>query len=111
MRKLFVVLCLACGVPAAVSAATRTITGIVSDTTCGANHRTADAPTCAKDCIKKGAQYALVVNGDVYTVKADGAEKEKLASRVGKATVVRGDVEGMTITAAKVSTPKKIRKH
>ena len=111
MRKLSVALLLGCGVPAALRADTRTITGIVSDTTCGATHRTADARTCTRDCIKKGASYALVVNGDVYTVKADGAQKEKLARRIGKAAVVRGDVEGMTITAASVSTPKKISKH
>ncbi len=51
------------------------------------------------------------MNGDVYAVKADKTLKAKLARRVGKVAVVRGDVEGMMITATTVSTPKKIRKH
>jgi predicted type IV restriction endonuclease len=111
MKSTALVLFLACAAPVTLWADTHTITGIVSDTTCGAKHRTADARTCARDCVSKGADYALVVNGDVYTVKADTSLKEKLARRVGKAAVVRGDLEGMVITATRVSTPKKISKH
>ena len=111
MRNLPGILILVVGASMPLVADTHTITGIVSDTTCGANHRTADAPACTRDCVKKGADYALVVNGEVYTVKADKNQKEKLAGLVGKVAVVRGDFEGMTITASKVSKQKKIKKH
>ena len=106
-----IALLLGCSLSIPLSADTHTITGIVSDATCGANHRIADGVTCTQDCIKKGADYALVVNGDVYTIKASKAQKEKLARRVGRPVVVRGDFEGMTITATDVKTPKKIKKH
>src|SRR5579885_1440069 len=111
MKNATLALLLSCTAPISLLAATRTITGIVSDTTCGANHRTADAAACARDCMKKGAEYALVVNGDVYTVKAATAQKTQLARHVGKTVVVRGDLDGMTITATDVSTAKKIKKH
>ena len=43
--------------------------------------------------------------------EADAAAKAKLLKRVGKSATVMGDVEGMTVTVASVTTPKKIRKH
>jgi hypothetical protein len=94
-----------------LSAATRTVTGIVSDAKCGAMHPSADAAKCTRDCVKKGSDYALVVDGAVYTLKADAAAKEKLQKRVGKGATVMGDFQDMTVTVASVTTPKKIRKH
>ena len=94
-----------------LSAATRTVTGIVSDAKCGARHPVTDSAKCTRDCIGKGSDYALVVDGAVYTLKAGAAAKQKLEKRVGKAATVMGDFEDMTVTVAVVSTPKKIRKH
>jgi hypothetical protein len=94
-----------------LSAATRTVTGIVSDAKCGVKHSAADAAECTRDCAKKGSDYALAVNGTLYTLKADASSKAQLRKLAGKVAVVRGDVEDTTVTVASVTKAKKLKKH
>ena len=85
-----------------LTAATMTLTGEVSDAMCGAKHPIADAAVCTKACVAKGSDYALVVAGKVYTLKATDQEKTELAKDAGKMAAVTGDVSGTTVTVASV---------
>src|SRR5438105_9029170 len=51
------------------SATPKTLTGIVSDSMCGAHHMAKDkSPAeCARMCVKQGMKYALVIGSKVYT--------------------------------------------
>ncbi len=53
------------------SAAPKTLTGIVSDSMCGAHHMAKDkSPAeCARMCVKQGMKYALLVGDKVYTLE------------------------------------------
>lgn len=94
-----------------LNAATRTVTGVVGDAMCGATHPTTDAAACTRTCVKKGSAYTLVVNGTVYTLKADASSRAELRKLAGKIAVVRGDVEDNTVTVTSVVKAKKIKKH
>ena len=90
----------------ALNAANMTLTGEVSDAMCGAKHPIADAAACTKACVSKGSDYALVVNGKAYTLKADDKEKADLAKLAGKMATVSGDVSGTNVTVASVKMAK-----
>ena len=78
-----------------------TFTGTVSDTMCGKKHMmpgVSDAK-CVQECVKDGADYALVVGDKVYTLKGDKATLEKLA---GAKVVVDGQLSGDTVTAKSI---------
>ena len=112
MKLRFVILVAACVVGgSSLKAATRTVTGIVTDARCGAKHSVADAIECTRDCAKKGSEYALLVDGLVYTLKADASSKAELRKLAGKVAVVQGDVENTTVTVTSVKKAKKLRKH
>lgn len=83
----------------------KTLTGVISDTMCGAKHmeKNKTAAECTRECIKNGSDYALVVGKNVYTLKGDKDQLDKLA---GKGAVVRGTVEGSTITVKSVHSSK-----
>lgn len=82
------------------------ITGTVTDTMCGAHHMMKNAPPaqCTRQCVKQGADFALVSGTKVYTLKGDKAQFDKFA---GQNVVVKGVVDGNTITAASISSAKK----
>ena len=87
----------------ALSAATTTLRGTVTDAMCGAKHPVADATECTKDCVKKGSDFALVTaDGKVYTLKADASAKAELDKFAGKMADVSGDVMGTTVTVKTV---------
>jgi len=112
MKPRSLVLLAACVVAGpSLSAAARTVTGIVTDAKCGAKHSAADAIECTRECVSKGSDYALVVNGTVYTLKADASSKAQLRKLAGKIAVVQGDVEDTTVTVTSVTKAKKLRKH
>jgi len=85
-----------------LNAANMTLTGEVSDAMCGAKHPIADAVACTKACVGKGSDYALVVKGKAYTLKASDKEKADLDTLAGKMATVTGDVSGTTMTVASV---------
>jgi hypothetical protein len=82
-----------------------TFTGTVSDTMCGKKHMmpgVGDAK-CVQECIKDGADYALVIGDKVYTLKGDKTQLNKLA---GAKVVVDGQLSGDTVTAKSITPAK-----
>ncbi len=73
------------------------MTGVVSDSHCGAKHNTASAAAtkCVEGCIKGGAQAVFVSGDKVY--KLDSASQDKVKSYYGQQVTVTGDVEGDTL--------------
>jgi len=92
--------------PAQASAAPKTLTGLVSDSMCGAHHMAKDktAAECMRMCIKQGQKYALVVGTKVYTLEGREEELDKLA---GQRVTVKGTVSGDTVNVASVTAAKK----
>lgn len=77
----------------------KTLTGVVSDSMCGAKHASANSAECARKCAASGSGYALVVGDQVY--KLQGA-KDELTKYAGESVTVTGDVEGDTVKVASV---------
>ena len=77
------------------------LTGIVSDSMCGASHMAKDktAAECTRMCVKDGSKYALVVGDKVYTLAGHEPELDKLA---GEKATVKGDVSGTNVKVSSV---------
>ena len=92
----------------ALAASTKTFTGKVSDTMCGAKHHEGIPPAdCVRACVQHGAKYALVVGDKVYTLdtsnQANLDELNKLAWEEAKIT---GTANGDTISVKSVTAAK-----
>jgi len=76
-------------------------TGTLTDSMCGKKHATPTAASmkCTKECLKGGADYALVSGHKVYTLKGDKAEMDKFA---GEAVTVEGESDGKVITVKSI---------
>jgi hypothetical protein len=76
-------------------------TGVITDTSCGARHMEADknAAQCTRECVRKGASYALVAGDRVYRLEGDTAEIDKHA---GQRAQIRGLLEGNVVTVTGV---------
>src|SRR5947209_12305457 len=87
---------------AAFPQSSRTLTGTVSDSMCGAKHMMKDATPakCTRECVKQGSDYALVSGGKVYTLKGDAKEIDKYA---GQNVTVTGSVSGDTVTVKSIA--------
>ena len=87
-------------------AAAKTLTGVVSDSMCGAKHMAKDksAAECTRECVKGGSDYALVVAGKVYPLKGDKAEINKYA---GQRATVKGTLEGNNVNVQSITAAKK----
>jgi len=82
------------------TAADQTLTGVVTDATCGAGaHKNADVKRCTNACAKSGG-YALIVGDKVYKLegKTDG-----LADLAAEKAKVTGAVDGLKITVTSVA--------
>jgi len=79
----------------------KTITGVVSDSMCGAKHAKAsdDAAACVKKCEDGGAKLVVVSGGKVYTTE----DQDKLKGFEGKEVKVSGTVKGDALTIASVA--------
>jgi hypothetical protein len=90
------------------SAAPGTLTGIVSDSMCGAHHMAKDksAAECTRECVKQGTKYALVVGKKVYTLEGHEAELDQVA---GMKATVKGKVSGETLTVESVALAMKVK--
>jgi hypothetical protein len=86
-------------------AAERAWTGTISDTMCGAKHGMANMSDreCTQMCTAHGAQYALISEGKVYTLKNHDAD---LKTHAGHVVNLTGDLNGNTIKVSKVEMPK-----
>jgi len=74
---------------------------------CGVKHMMDDEAGCARGCVKKGSDYALIVNDKVYTLKTSSEKaKAQLDTLAGKMATVTGDQNGDTIQVASVRPTK-----
>src|SRR5713101_155952 len=91
------------------SATPKTLTGIVSDSMCGAHHMAKDkSPAeCTRMCVQQGTKYALVVGKKAYTLEGHEAELDKLA---GERATVKGSMMGEMVMVESVATAKKVTK-
>jgi hypothetical protein len=94
-----------------VSAAEQTWTGKISDSNCGAMYKTAvehdgKAMTdreCTEACIKGGAKYVFVSDGNVY--KIENQDLALLQEHAGHTMRLTGEMKGDTITVSKIVMP------
>ena len=83
------------------TAAIKTLTGVVSDSMCGAKHMANKTPAeCTRECVKAGSDYALVVGKEVYVLKGDQTAIDKFA---GNRATVKGAVSGNTVTVQSIA--------
>lgn len=89
----------------AYSQSNQTLTGTVTDSMCGAKHMMAKVSPaqCTRECVKQGADYALVSPGKVYTLKGSAKALDKYA---GQNVTVTGKLSGDTFTVESVSAAK-----
>jgi len=85
-------------------AKTKSYTGTVSDSMCGAKHAMPGDPAgCTRACVAKGSNYALVVGDKVYTLQT--SNKDALATldkQAGAKVTVTGSENGDTISVTSV---------
>jgi hypothetical protein len=86
-------------------AADQTLTGVVSDSQCGAKHGMANMSDrdCTQMCAAQGAQYVLVSGGKIYKLSNRAAD---LKTHAGHTVELTGDVKKDTITVSKIVMPR-----
>jgi hypothetical protein len=84
----------------------KTLTGVISDSMCGATHMLKDkSPAeCTRLCVKDGQSYSLLVGKDMYTLTGHQPEVDKLA---GQTVTVTGTLNGNTFTVDSITPVKK----
>jgi hypothetical protein len=84
----------------------KTLTGVISDSMCGATHMIKDkSPAeCTRICVKDGQSYSLLVGKAAYTLTGHQAELDRLA---GQTVIVTGKLNGNTLTVESVTPAKK----
>jgi len=96
-------LLICCGAIYAQGAGPETaLTGVISDTMCGAAHMAKDkSPAeCIRMCVKSGEKYALLVDKKLYALQGHEAELDKYAAQ--KVTV-KGALKGNTVSVQSLS--------
>jgi len=106
MKKSFAALMIAtalCAIPA--MAATTTLTGMVTDDTCGASHMMPGKSNavCTRECVKRGAHFALSVKDKVYILDGKTSEVDALA---GAKATVQGNLNGNVLTVGSIAAAK-----
>ncbi len=93
-------------------AATMTMNGMISDSMCGASHAKMIAAhpgmtdqACTLGCVSHGAKYVFVSDGKVY--KIANQNLAALKKDAGESVSLTGDVNGDSITVAKLKMQKK----
>ena len=89
-------------------AAEQTWTGTISDSKCGASHKSMlehnaklTDRTCTEACVKTGGKYVLAVGDKVYAI--ENQKDKALARYAGEPVMVTGELQGDTIKAAKIT--------
>ena len=93
-------------------AADKTWTGRISDSMCGATHKSmaehgkkTSARECTEACVKNGGKYVLVSNGKVY--KIENQDYVGLAEHAGHTVKLTGEMNGDNIKVSNIEMPKK----
>src|SRR6476660_7405114 len=74
----------------------QTMTGIVSDSMCGAKHMMEGGDAaCTRACVGKGSKYALVVGDKVYTLETKNKSAlDSLNKLAGEQATISGKLNG-----------------
>ena len=91
--------------------ADQTWTGKISDSMCGASHKSAIEHAgkkltdreCVQACIKDGGKYVFVSNGKVYDIA--NQDDPELAEHAGHTVKLTGEMSGNSITVSKIAMP------
>ena len=89
----------------APSAADMTVTGVVGDAICGRAHMKAEAEQCTKECVRHGADYALIVKDEAYRLKASGKLKRELDTLAGREAQITGSEKDHVIRSPRSIPP------
>lgn len=83
-----------------ILAADTALTGYISDSKCGVKGANEGAAECTTKCVKAGAKYVLVTDGDqkIYALDA----QDKAAEHAGHHVTVTGTVEGAAIKVSSI---------
>lgn len=101
---------LVAGLASLASAATMTMTGMISDSACGPSHAKMmemhkdakmDEPQCTLACVKGGGKFVFVSDGKVYTVA--NQTFSGLTKYAGETVSLTGDMNGNTVTVSKIA--------
>ena len=93
------------GTPYAAMAADGTWTGYIADSKCGAQAANDGARECTIKCVKAGATYVFVNDGDKKIFAID--DQSKVAEHAGHHVTVRGTVEGDTLKLSSIEMAAK----
>ena len=97
---------------AMATAAEQTWHGKISDSMCGASHKSAIEHAgkkltdreCVEACIKNGGKYVFVSGGKVYNI--DNQDYAGLAEHAGHSVTLKGEMTGDTIKVSSISMGK-----
>ena len=97
---------------ALASGAEKTWHGKISDSMCGASHKSAIEHSgkkltdreCVQACIKEGAKYVFVSGGKVYNIS--NQDDPALAEHAGHAVTLKGEMTGDTIKVSGITMGK-----
>ena len=98
---------------ALASGAEQTWKGKISDSMCGASHKSAIEHAgkkltdreCVQACIKDGGKYVFVSGGKVYSL--ENQDFADLAEHAGHSVSLTGEMTGDTIKVSKIAMPGK----
>ena len=112
MKKFLGVLVSVLAAAAMASGAEQTWHGKISDSMCGASHKSAIEHAgkkmtdreCVQACIKEGAKYVFVSNGKVYDIS--NQDDPALAEHAGHKVTLKGEMTGNSIKVSSISMGK-----
>ncbi len=85
----------------------QTLTGMVSDSMCGAQHMEPDSAKCTRACAAHGAKYILVVGEKLYSLNTtDKGLLNTLDQQAGSKVTVTGTVNGVGVDVNSVAPAK-----
>jgi hypothetical protein len=93
-------------------AAEKTLTGKISDSMCGASHKSAMEHAgnkmtdhdCVLACVEKGAKFVFVSGGKIYNI--ENQDMPDLKEHAGHTVKLTGEMTGDTIKATSIEMPK-----
>ena len=114
--KKFIGILIASAFLSTIAAFAATWTGKISDSMCGAHHKSTAEHAgakmtdrqCTEACIKNGAKYVFVSEGKVYSI--DNQDYAGLAEHAGHTVKLTGDMTGDSIKVSDIEMPTKSSK-